>query len=412
VTAPATIRLGVVGLGLIAQVVHLPNLRRLADRYSVTHVCDLSRSLAVMVAGSLGGSPRWSVDPEAVFADPDVDAVLILTPGAHGPLVAAALAAGKHVLSEKPLCLTQREARELAAAAAGRRLVLQVGYMKLYDPAMAPARAALERIGTVRLVRITVRHPTTERQSAHLGVRHGADVDLSVIAADQVDARALTRVALGETDPDLGRLYRDVLVGSISHELSVLRALGIGLPATFRSAHGWRAITPDPGDPVDLPSVTAVADLDGGALLQLDWLWLPRYPRYQERISIIGTAGEVTLDIPEPYGPNVEAKLRVDLPDGGDTTATVRRAVHDSGFLAELRAFHDSVTAGAPVRSDAEGARQDTACLQALAAAIARDQGMTVGGEAAHGEAAHGEAAHGEAAHGEAAGPGVAGSER
>ena len=379
-TTAAPIRVGVIGLGLIAQVVHLPNLRRLPDRFTVSHVCDLSPTVAATIAGRLAGPPRWTTDPAVLLADPDVDAVLILTPGAHAPLAAQALGAGKHVLSEKPLCLTQVEARDLSARAAVAGRVLQVGYMKLHDPAMAAARAAIADIGTVRLVRITVRHPDDARQTDHLGVLRARAADPAAMAAARAYEVARTVDALGAAEPDLGGLYRDVLSGSICHELSAMRALGIPLPASFRSATVWHA----PGDgPTEPPSIAAVADLQGGALLELDWLWLPQYPAYRERISIIGSAGEITLELPEPYGHNVEAELTVDLPDGPDTQQRVRRAIHDSGFLAELREFHASVTAGAPVRSDAEGARADTACLQALAAAIGRARGVTVGGEAA-----------------------------
>jgi predicted dehydrogenase len=386
VSSASPIRVGVIGLGLIAQVVHLPNLRRLPDRYTVSHVCDLSPTVARTIAGRLAGPPRWTTDPAVLLADPEVDAVVLLTPGAHAPLAGQALDAGKHVMSEKPMCLTQAEARELAAKAQTAGRVLQVGYMKLHDPSMASAREAIGRIGDVRVVRITVRHPSDARQTDHLGVLRARDADPAVLAAANAYEEARTRDALGDAaDTPLGPLYRDVLMGSICHELSAMRGLGLPLPATFRNAHAWHR----PGDaPSEPPSVQATAALEGGALLELDWLWLPDYPSYRERISIIGTAGEVTLEMPEPYGHQVAAGLTVELPDGADTRAIAHHRVHDSGFLEELRAFHAAVVDGAPPRSDIEGARLDTACLQALAAAIGRDRGIAVGGEAAAGKAA------------------------
>jgi predicted dehydrogenase len=391
VTTAPPIRVGVIGLGLIAQVVHLPNLRRLADRYMVTHVCDLSPTVVRTIATRLAGPPRWTTDPAVLLADAEVDAVVILTPGAHAPLAGQALDAGKHVMSEKPMCLTQAEARELAAKARASGRVLQVGYMKLHDPSMAPAREAIAGIGEVRLVRITVRHPSDARQTDHLGVLRARDADPAVIAAAIAYEEARTHDALGDAADELGGLYRDVLMGSICHELSAMRGLGLPLPARFRNAHTWHRPGDGPGEP---PSVQATAALEGGALLELDWLWLPDYPSYRERISIIGTAGEVTLEMPEPYGHQVAAGLTVELPDGADTRAIAHHRVHDSGFLEELRAFHAAVVDGAPPRSDIEGARLDTACLQALAAAIGRDRGIAVGGEAAAGsEAAAGKAA-------------------
>src|SRR2546429_3732015 len=79
------LRVGVVGLGLIAQAVHLPNLRLLGGRFRVTHVCDLSPRLAAEIGSGLPRS-RTSTDWRAVCQDPDVDAILLLTPhGAHAP---------------------------------------------------------------------------------------------------------------------------------------------------------------------------------------------------------------------------------------------------------------------------------------------------------------------------------------
>ena len=140
-----------------------------------------------------------------LLADPEVDAVVILTPGAHAPLAGQALDAGKHVMSEKPMCLTQAEARDLAARAAAAGKVLQVGYMKLHDPAMAPAREAIARIGDVRLVRITVRHPSDARQTDHLGVLRGRDADPAVIAAAAAYEEARTHDAAGRCGGRAGR---------------------------------------------------------------------------------------------------------------------------------------------------------------------------------------------------------------
>ncbi|HEX3214976.1 MAG TPA: Gfo/Idh/MocA family oxidoreductase [Actinomycetota bacterium] len=58
---------------------------------------------------------RALADPDEVMADPEVDALVIASPArTHAPLVADALAAGKHVLVEKPLALSTAEAVALA----------------------------------------------------------------------------------------------------------------------------------------------------------------------------------------------------------------------------------------------------------------------------------------------------------
>lgn len=380
------LRVGVIGCGLIAQVVHLPNLARLADRYEVVHVCDLSATVARTVAARQPGTVRASTDWREVVADPRVDAVIVLTPGAHGPIATGALEAGKHVMSEKPLCVTQAEARALGALAASVGKVLQVGYMKLFDPGIAQARSLLGEIGDLRLVRVTVRHPSDARQTDYLPVVRGRDADRATIAAAEAYEVEREREALGVVPAGIGELYRGVLIGSVIHELSAMRGLGLPLPERFRHVHAWPF---DPhasgGEP---PALIAVADLPGGAVLDLSWLWVADYPSYDERITLIGTRGAFTLQMPQPYGPQVTAGIVAELTDGPVARRLTLGNDRDSGFLEELRAFHATVTRGAPNRSDAEGARRDTAALQAFAAALAAGLGHPAGGEALAGAAA------------------------
>jgi len=374
------VRVGVIGLGLIAQVAHLPDLVRLSDSFSVTHVCDLSSSVLEAVAASVPGAPRRSSSALEVIHDPAVEAVLLLTPGAHGPLAEAALRAGKHVFSEKPLCISQAEASRLGELAAQHRLTLEVGYMKAYDPSLPAARAALDRIGDIVLVSVEVRHPTHESQIARLGHQTTRDADPATLRRTEELEVEESKVAIGAVPAGLDRLYRDVLLGSVVHELSALRALGFAPPGEWQHV----AVAPfDPGDGgADPPSIAATARLVGGALLRLQWLWLPRYPRYEETITIVGTDGAVHLQMPQPYGPNVPARLVVHTADGAHL-ADDGRGRRDSGFLEELRVFHTAVRQGSAVPTDAEAARADTASLQALAAAIATSHGIEVGGEAA-----------------------------
>ncbi len=104
-------------------------------------ICDAAKARARAVADATGASDL-TIDPFAVIARADVDAVLVATTGeTHAPL---SLAAAKLVLCEKTLAPTPAECLEVVAAetAAGRRLV-QVGFMRRFDPAYAEMRAAL-----------------------------------------------------------------------------------------------------------------------------------------------------------------------------------------------------------------------------------------------------------------------------
>ena len=377
------LRIGVVGLGLIAQVAHLPNLARLAGSFRVTHVSDLSVPLMESIAATLPGPPRMSQDAAALCEDPDVDAVLLLTPGAHAPLAAMALKAGKHVIAEKPLCITQREAHELDRLAAERELVLQVAYMKAYDPAMSAARTALDGIGEVRLISVEVRHPDHDRQVQQLDVIKSSAVDMAVVQDAEARETEAVAEALGDAPPGIAQVYQGVLLGSAIHELAALRALGFEPPSHWDHVAAW------PFDPqragAEPPSLAGTALLSNGALLRLQWLWVAEYPRYEETISIVGSAGAIQLDMPQPYGPNVAAALTVRSADGRSVVVNDGRHRRDLGFMQELRAFHAAVVEGGQTDTGAAAALADTASLQAFSGTLAAAYGLTLGGEAARG---------------------------
>jgi predicted dehydrogenase len=104
-------------------------------------VCDASR-LVLDVIGRYTGV-RVFRDYEAML--PGLDAVIIATPSRlHGPMVRKALEAGVHVFCEKPFCLDWRESEELAALAAAKGLVNQVGYHYRYAGAFREMRRLVE----------------------------------------------------------------------------------------------------------------------------------------------------------------------------------------------------------------------------------------------------------------------------
>ncbi|MFN2432320.1 MAG: Gfo/Idh/MocA family protein [Gemmatimonadota bacterium] len=119
------LRVGIVGAGAIAQVVHLPCYLRLPN-VQVTALCDLDPTKLRLLSAKYG-IPRAFRDYEALLASPEVDAVDVCLPNnLHHRVVLAALAAGKHVLCEKPLALRSDEVREIleAQAASGRKVLV------------------------------------------------------------------------------------------------------------------------------------------------------------------------------------------------------------------------------------------------------------------------------------------------
>ncbi len=97
------------------------------------------------------GIERGVSDWDALLADDTIDALHVGSPNVtHAAQVKAALAAGKHVLCEKPLTTSHAESAELIALARERGLVLLEAMRSTYDPGMARVRELVAGLGTVR----------------------------------------------------------------------------------------------------------------------------------------------------------------------------------------------------------------------------------------------------------------------
>src|SRR5437667_12587680 len=127
------LRVGVVGCGLVAQVMHLPHLRELSDRYELAALCDVSPEVLAHCGQRFEVQRRHERWEDLI--DPSLDALLVLTSGSHAPIASAAADAGLHVLVEKPMCLSVAEGRTMVEHADRAGITLMVGYMKRYDPA-------------------------------------------------------------------------------------------------------------------------------------------------------------------------------------------------------------------------------------------------------------------------------------
>ena len=145
-------RLGaaIVGAGFIGAV-HARSARLAGARLAgvATSTPERSREAAARL-----GAPAFD-DAEALVTAPDVDVVHLCTPNhLHAPLAMSALAAGKHVVCEKPLALDAREAAALAEAADGAGSVATVPFVYRYHPTALEARAriAAGELGALRLL--------------------------------------------------------------------------------------------------------------------------------------------------------------------------------------------------------------------------------------------------------------------
>ena len=157
---PPPVRIAVLGVGMMGAF-HVEALSRRVRGAQVTVVNDYFAEKAEEVAGSVGA--RVVADPIAAINDPEVDAVLIASPGAaHQDQVSACLDAGKPVLCEKPLTTDVGSAYAIVQQeAALSRPLIQVGFMRRFDPEYVALRHLVSSggLGNPLLVHCIHRNP-------------------------------------------------------------------------------------------------------------------------------------------------------------------------------------------------------------------------------------------------------------
>ncbi|MGI5269757.1 Gfo/Idh/MocA family protein [Nonomuraea sp. CA-218870] len=358
-------KIALVGCGAVTQAVYAPLLSRRRDLFEVTAVCDLSRTLADAVGDRLG-APGRHTSLDAMLDAGGFEAVLVLASGSHGDTVRRALAAGHAVLCEKPLALTRAE---VAALPEGR---LMVGYMKQYDPAVRRAEALLAELGgpeAIRSVEVTVLHPSGESQLAFANLIRAGDVPADLVARLREQEDALVSRALGEQAPAPVRALYAVTLGSICHDLSLLRRL-TGSPAEIGHVETWGNA---PG------SVEISGPLPAAGRFSIRWHYLEDYPAYRETVAVHHDAGTLELAFPAPYLMNAPTVLTV--VSGGESRTEWREVTE--AFEVQLAAFHAFADGGEPPLTGRAGALEDIVTAQRVAARYAVQHGLPIGGEAA-----------------------------
>jgi predicted dehydrogenase len=144
----AAIRVGLIGYGYSGRTFHAPLIRSVAD----LELRMIGSRDPAKVEADLSGVTVVS-DPDVVATSEAVDLVVIAAPNdSHAPLARAALAAGKHVVVDKPFTLDLAEARSLRAAARSRDRLLAVFHNRRWDSDFLTVRGAIDAgaIGPVR----------------------------------------------------------------------------------------------------------------------------------------------------------------------------------------------------------------------------------------------------------------------
>ena len=358
------VRVGLIGLGEVAQVVHLPVLESLGDRFRVHALCDVSPALLAAM-GDRHGVPaeRRHTDYRELVADDELDAVLVLNSDEyHADCVVAAAERGLHVLVEKPMCIAPSEAAAIIAARDAAGVQVMVGYMRRFAPAFREALRAvkdLDRIAYVRVRDIIGPNRLIIDQAAT--VLRPDDIPPELGRDRSERAARLVREAIGEAPAELVSAYR-LLLGLNSHDLSAMRDL-IGMPESVAGATAWNGGR----------YITAILRYDGFcAVLETG---VDRQSRFDAHIEVYGDTRSVRIQYDTPYIRHLPTTMVVHETVGTTYTETVTRPTYTDPYTHELLAFHDVVVRGERPWTTPEDSFDDLRLFRMIVEAL-RDSGV------------------------------------
>ncbi|HHX65707.1 MAG TPA: Gfo/Idh/MocA family oxidoreductase, partial [Chloroflexi bacterium] len=135
-----TLKIGLIGCGGITES-HVEGWKTVADRARIVAVADVSEANAKARAAQIGHPVTIYSDYRDLLADEQIDAVDIALPHhLHCESIVAAAEAGKHLMTEKPLCLDLDEAAAIAAAVKKSGITMMTGHNQLFFPSVLQAK--------------------------------------------------------------------------------------------------------------------------------------------------------------------------------------------------------------------------------------------------------------------------------
>ncbi len=355
------VAVGVIGCGAVAQIMHLPYLQELSDRFRIAAICDLSPKLLEYIGERYGVAARYP-DYRDLLADDAVEAVLVLSGGSHTTVVIDCLEAGKHVLCEKPLCYSVAEAASDAT--------VLMGYSVAFDPAFQAGREHLRTWDRVDYLSAQVLHPLNDLYFAHQGVRSFDDAPGGAqVRAGGVDREnptvQLVFDSLGHDLDEVSLQAFFTLLNSSIHDAYMLRLL-LGEAEEVISVEAWRAGR----------AVAATLRFPDGVRVQYAWIYNHDLKHFHQEILAMGGARRMRLQWPSPFLPSAPTALIIDeMHDGALHERRVTSSYEESFKLEQIH-FHDVCTGAAEPLHTVAHALTDTRLLVAMAQrAAARPQG-------------------------------------
>ncbi|MFH5182433.1 Gfo/Idh/MocA family protein [Paenibacillus sp. TAB 01] len=347
------LKVGVVGLGEVAQIIHLPILETLSDRYEIAALCDISPQL-LQAMGERYRVRKLYADAHTMAAQPDLDAVFVLNSDEyHAECAIAALQQKKHVLIEKPMALNQADADAIIAARDEAGVQVMVGYMRRFAPAFVQAAEkvrSMDQIQYARVRDIIGQNRLIIEQSSN--VLRFQDISEEMMRDKSERAQRMVLDAIGEAPPELVSAYR-LLCGLSSHDLSAMREI-IGVPKRVKAAAQWNGGR----------YISALLEYDG--FYTTFETGVDNQRRFDAHIEVYSSAKSLKVQYDTPYIRHLPTRLIVSETIGDAYYESVVRPTFKDPYTHELEYFYDVVTQELQPKTTPEDFKQDLSLFQGI----------------------------------------------
>ena len=361
--APVVLRVGLIGAGEVAQVIHLPTLQLMNHLYTVSAICDVSQKTADFCKNRYN-IPFATTNSADVINHPDIDVIFNLTSDEfHETIAVAALKAGKHVMQEKPISLSLESARRIVQAEKeaknGARVF--VGYMRRYAPSFVNAFkrevASIDRVLYARSRGIVGPNAYFVNQSGTFPFKNWDDIPSGASAHREKLLSALLRETFNEheaTEEDV-KFCRHL--GSLgSHDLALMREV-LGFPESVA------------GVSVNPPFYSAILNYktDRGTFSLTYESGIDEVARFDSHLTVYGKNKTVSIQYDTPYVKGLAIKVKVDeINEHGEVTSKEITSSYEDAYTAELSEMHACFTEGREIKTSAEDALQDSRLFEML----------------------------------------------
>ena len=344
-TAP--VRFAIVGCGTIAPT-HAEAIRALEAQSGgadccLVAVCDPVRDRAESLAQAFA-VPKVYTNENDVYADPNVDAVCLCTPsGLHMSAAIAAMNAGKHVLSEKPMDVSVRACDNAIATAQGTGRVLSIISQHRFDPATVAVKATIDSGALGKIVMANAAVPWFRTQAYY----------------DSGDWRGTWAMDGGGATMNQGVHTVDVLL-HLAGDVSTVSAF-----YTVGAAH----------ERIEVEDVCAASLRFQSGAIGTFTATTAAYDGYPARIEIFGTSGTAIIegDALKVLHTQTTGKANAESPAAhaalvaqGGTAAARENPVWGDSHRAQFADFLQAIRTGTPPAIDGTQGRRPLRLIDAM----------------------------------------------